>query len=309
MADPINEQAGSAVEETYEKVRAGFAAVTDPDGALLQVAPQIRVIGLRSPTLPPAAHTNCYVVGPTEGPGPLLLVDPGSPYPGSQHLLDSLLEAEQAAGRVPHAVLLTHHHSDHTGGAAHLQNRWNIEILAHETTARLLGSRVRVDRAVAPGALRVGDLTLELVFTPGHAAGHLCVAVDAAKATLAGDLVAGIGTILIDPDEGDMAEYLASLEHLAQRGPAALLPAHGPMIPDGLGKLRAYRAHRLAREQKIADALGAHGRATAEELVPLAYADTPPPFWPLAVRSTLAHLVKLEREGRAHRDGARWVAG
>jgi glyoxylase-like metal-dependent hydrolase (beta-lactamase superfamily II) len=121
-------------------------------------------------------------------------------------------------------------------------------------------------------------------------------------------MVAGLGTILIDPDEGDMAEYLASLQQLEQIEPGVLLPAHGPMIADGVAKLREYRGHRLRREDKIAAALASRPGRRAEELVPIAYADTPPPFWPLAVRSTLAHLEKLRREGRATCDlELRWT--
>ncbi|MBK7539238.1 MAG: MBL fold metallo-hydrolase [Myxococcales bacterium] len=305
VADPINDQ----VERTYEKVRAAFASqIAAPDGELLGVAPHIRVLALRSPTLPPATHTNCYIVGPVDGPGPLLLVDPGSPYPESQQALDAVLQTEIAAGRTPWAVLLTHHHADHTGGVNHLRKRWNLEVLAHPLTAELTGSRALVTRPISPGVLQVGDLRAELLHTPGHASGHLCVKVEAANATLAGDLVAGVGTILIDPDEGDMTEYLDSLAALEAAAPGVLLPAHGPAILDGPGKLRAYRSHRLAREQKIADALAARGVATADELVPMAYADTPAPFWPLAVRSTLAHLKKLERDGRATCEGQRFAA-
>lgn len=308
MADPISLSEPTPVEQTYEKVRAAIAPDTAPDGALFEVAPNIRVVSLRTPTLPPAAHTNCYVIGPTIGTGPLLLVDPGSPYPESQQALDAILQSEAQAGRPATAALLTHHHADHVGGARHLRKRWNLDILAHPHTATLGAARGLVTRPLWEGRLRHGDLEVELVSTPGHAVGHLCIKVPSAGATIAGDLVAGMGTILIDPDEGDMIEYLASLERLAAAAPGALLPAHGPMIPDGEAKLAAYREHRLARERKIIDALASARRASAEELVPLAYTDTPTPFWPLAVRSTLAHLLKLERDGRAQRDGACWIA-
>ena len=144
------------------------------------------------------------------------------------------------------------------------------------------------------------------VFTPGHAEGHLCFAIG--DATIAGDMVAGIGTILIDPSEGDMAVYLASLERLLARPPMTLLPAHGPAITDGHGKLREYLSHRRMRESMVVAALGDAPR-TLSELVTEAYRDTPRTLWPLAERSLLAHLVKLVREQRAidHGDG-RWSA-
>lgn len=313
MADPINDpEPSSSVEQTYAQVRDALPALSPEAGGdvadVIAVAPGVRMVALRTPTLPPAAHTNCYVVGPTEGRGALVLIDPGSPYPDQQAKLDAWLEAEAKAGRRAVAVVLTHHHGDHTGGAAHLQARWKLQVAAHALTARLLAARVKVDLLIEAGELTLGDLPLRVHHTPGHAIGHVCVQVPSAAATAVGDMVAGLGTILIDPDEGDMIDYLASLRELEQIEPGALLPAHGPVIADGVGKLREYRAHRLRREDKIAAALAERPGVRAEELVPLAYADTPAPFWPLAVRSTLAHLEKLRREGRAVCDRAqRWT--
>jgi glyoxylase-like metal-dependent hydrolase (beta-lactamase superfamily II) len=125
-------------------------------------------------------------------------------------------------------------------------------------------------------------------------------------AIIAGDMVAGIGTILIDPSEGDMAVYLASLERLLARPQMTLLPAHGPAIADGHGKQREYLAHRKLREAKVVAALGDEPRSLAE-LVALAYSDTPRALWTLAERSLLAHLVKLARDRRAiDVGGGRW---
>src|SRR5689334_23891948 len=123
MAEPT-------VEALYEQVRglvptAGGDAPADP----LPVAPGIRVLALRTPTLPPAAHTNVYLVGPPAGP--VAVVDPGSPYTDQQALLDAVLAELPIAG-----VLLTHHHGDHAGGAAALAARWNVPIAAHRATAR-----------------------------------------------------------------------------------------------------------------------------------------------------------------------------
>ena len=122
-------------------------------------------------------------------------------------------------------------------------------------------------------------------------------------------MVAGLGTILIDPSEGDMALYLASLRALLARPPAALLPAHGPMIADGHAKLREYIAHRLMREERVVAALAGRTDASAAELVPDAYSDTPRALWGLAERSLLAHLEKLVRDGRAREvSPGRWSA-
>lgn len=285
------------IEALYEQVRA--LAPAGPDGPppeLMPIAPGIRVVALRTPTLPPATHTNVYLVGPDAGP--VAVIDPGSPYPDQQAALDRILAAVP-----PIAVLLTHHHGDHVGGAAALAERWSVPIAAHPATARRLAGRVTVTEAIEDGDTVYGATAIG---TPGHAEGHLCYAVGGA--TVAGDMVAGVGTILVDPSEGDMAVYMASLERLLARPQTTLLPAHGPAIADGHGKLREYLAHRRMRESMVAAALRAAPRTLAE-LVAEAYRDTPRALWPLAERSLLAHLVKLAREQRAvDRGDGRWSA-
>lgn len=284
-----------SIDGLYEQVRGLVAVPADTaPPTLLPVAPGIRVLALRTPTLPPAAHTNVYLVGPEAGP--VAVVDPGSPYPDQQAVLDQAL-----AELRPAAVLLTHHHGDHIGGATALAARWQVPIAAHAATADRLAGVVEVTQLLADGETAYGATA---IFTPGHAAGHLCFAVG--DATIAGDLVAGLGTILIDPSEGDMAQYFASLERLLARPQATLLPAHGPAIPDGHGKLREYLAHRKQREAKVVAALREAPRDLAD-LVADVYSDTPRALWPLAERSLLAHLAKLAREQRAIDDGAgRW---
>jgi glyoxylase-like metal-dependent hydrolase (beta-lactamase superfamily II) len=224
------------------------------------------------------------------------VVDPGSPYPDQQAALDGFL------ANVPISlVLLTHHHGDHMGGATALAERWGVPIAAHAKTARLLDGVVEVTQLIADGETVHG---MTAVHTPGHAEGHLCFEIGGA--TIAGDMVAGIGTILIDPSEGDMARYLASLERLLARPSATLLPAHGPAIVDGPAKLREYLAHRRMREDRVLTALS-DTPATLAELLPTSYGDTPRMLWPLAERSLRAHLDKLVNEGRArHSADARW---
>ncbi|MGN6104164.1 MAG: MBL fold metallo-hydrolase [Kofleriaceae bacterium] len=294
------------VEALYEQVRAGMPATgADAPTELISVAPGIRVVALRTPTLPPAAHTNVYLVGPEAGP--VAVVDPGSPYADQQAVLDQILT------QLPiELVLLTHHHGDHVGGAAALAARWGVPIAAHPATARRLAGIVDVTRELADGE-RIAGATA--VHTPGHAEGHLCFELGAA--TIAGDMVAGIGTILVDPDEGDMALYLDSLERLLARPPAMLLPAHGPAIADGPGKLREYLAHRRMREARVVAALASGTSGSPSDgaplelgaLVPRVYGDTPPALWPLAERSLLAHLRKLEHEGRVREHDGRWSSG
>jgi glyoxylase-like metal-dependent hydrolase (beta-lactamase superfamily II) len=109
--------------------------------------------------------------------------------------------------------------------------------------------------------------------------------------------VAGLGTIVIDPPQGDMDAYLASLERLIELAPATLFPAHGPAIRDAAGKLREYVDHRLWREEKVLAAWN-DGLRDPREMLPRVYDDTPEKAWPLAARQIVAHLERLRRRGR-----------
>ena len=128
MAEPPS----NPVDDLYEQVRRVMPAADAQPGTAVpvEVAPGIRVLALRTPTLPPAAHTNAYLVGPERGEQ--ALVDPGSPYGDQQAVLDAALEAEREAGRPLGMVLLTHHHGDHIGGAAATAARWGVQIARSE---------------------------------------------------------------------------------------------------------------------------------------------------------------------------------
>lgn len=273
---------------------------------MFELVPGIWVAPVRTPTLPPATHTNCYVMGGRE----LVVVDPASPYDDERAELDRVIDALQAQGRRVVEIWLTHHHGDHVGGAAHLAERLGVPVAAHPATAERLAGRVNVDRLLEDGDVRELEgepaRRIRAVHTPGHAPGHLCVLEEHTGSLVAGDMVAGVGTILVEPTEGDMAEYLRSLARMKSLAPAALLPAHGSVIPDAADKLDEYVAHRLWREARVVEALRL-GPAGSGELVRLAYADVPPMIHPLAEQSLIAHLIKLERDGVAAREGDAWL--
>jgi ribonuclease/clavin/mitogillin len=271
----------------------------------LDGAPWIRVVPLRTPTLPPATRTNCYIVGDAARAA---VIDPATPYADEQDRLDAYIVEH---GIRIEQIVLTHHHVDHVGDAARLSARHGVPVAAHDETAARVAGRVAVTRTIADGdALDYGPRGLRALFTPGHAPGHLCFVDAAAGAIVAGDMVASVGTIIVEPaDSGDMRQYLESLHRLRREvdgGATRLLPAHGPPIVDGGARLDFYVAHRLEREARVAAALG-DAAATVEALVPPAYPDVPPALHPLAARSLLAHLYKLQYEGRARRhDDGRW---
>jgi len=263
----------------------------------------ICLIALRTPTLPPATHTNCYLVGN----GELLVVDPGSEEQGELDRLVNLLERRRAEGARVKAMVLTHHHRDHVGGVAQLKQRIGAPVWCHRLTADRLN--VKTERLLEEGDLLTlpgaPPMSLRILHTPGHARGHVCLIEADSRAAIAGDMVAGLGTILIDPPEGDMAEYLQQLERLRKLPVGTLYPAHGPAIADGPRKLSEYLEHRKFREAKVLASIGPQG-ASIEEIVSSAYDDVSPLAKAIAARSTEAILIKLAREGRVRRDQLRY---
>jgi glyoxylase-like metal-dependent hydrolase (beta-lactamase superfamily II)/8-oxo-dGTP pyrophosphatase MutT (NUDIX family) len=257
---------------------------------------------LRASALPPATHTNAYLVGE----GEMALIDPGSGEPGELEALFALIEALAADGRRVSCVLLTHHHADHAGGVDAVRARLGVPVLAHAETAR----HVPVDRALADGetvhfAAARRAWSLRALHTPGHAAGHFCFLEERTRSLFSGDHVLGGSTVVIDPPEGDMTAYMASLERLAALDAEMLFPGHGSPQGAARRRIRALLRHRREREGRVLRALADGPRGVAE-LVEVVYADVTRDLWPWAERSLLAHLLKLEAEGRAARDGERW---
>ncbi len=276
------------------------ASQTGPEGRI-ELQKGFFHVALRTLTLPPAAHTNCWIV---DVGGGLAIVDPGTPDPAELAQLDALLEALSATGLEPREIWLTHHHADHVGGVARLRSRRGLEVLAHPLTASRLPAGAGPARPVEDGTLLHGRF--RALHTPGHARGHLVFHDERSGSLLCGDMVSTLSTIVIDPPEGDMAEYLRQLERLRALAPRTLYPAHGFPVPNAVDKLEEYLAHRREREAKVLSALAVPG--TLAEVTRAAYTDTPPVMLPVAERSCLASLEKLRAEGRARLDGDRWRA-
>jgi ribonuclease/clavin/mitogillin len=260
------------------------------------------MVPLKSPTLLPATHTNCVVIGDLER---FVIIDPGAEDAPSGAPLYELLDALFAQGAECEAIVLTHHHPDHLSGVTLLAERYGQAwpVWAHALTTPLL-SRRAVPQGVAR-ELRDGELlcisaahTLEVLHTPGHAPGHVALMHRESRAVFCGDLVASQGTILVAPPRGHMGDYLASLARVQALKPSSLHPAHGWPVRDAHAHLEHYLTHRQKREQRAIAALAERpGESlSALDLVPIVYQDVPMDVWPLAAMSLEAHLIHLDEE-------------
>jgi ribonuclease/clavin/mitogillin len=274
----------------------------------IEFRPNYICFPVRTPTKPPATHTNCYLIYTSES---LLIVDPGSPYEDEQLALAKAVDELLAEGRTLNGILLTHVHPDHVGGVNALRaHLGDVSVSAHRLTAEALPditiNKMLEDRDVLmlEGEPRIA---LRVMHTPGHARGHLCLYDERTGTLLSGDNIVGLGSVLIDPPEGNMRDYLRSLERMRSlENLSVIFGGHGPAIANPYRKLDEYISHRLDREQKILEAVRA-GAATAKEIVAQVYTDVSPKAHAMAERAVLAHLEKLEADGLVVQSSGNYV--
>jgi glyoxylase-like metal-dependent hydrolase (beta-lactamase superfamily II) len=217
-----------------------------------------------------------------------VVIDPGP-------LDESHLAAVTAAAGEVTAVLLTHHHLDHSEAAGVFASRSGCGVRALDPAYRL-GSEGLTDGDV----VSVGDLEIRVVATPGHTADSLSFLLPAQQALLTGDTVLGRGTSVVAHPDGHLGAYLSSLDRLhalaAAHEATAIWPGHGPVLDDALAVLDFYIGHRRARLAQVEAALQTLGpSATPRAVVELVYADVDPVLWAaaeLSVRAQLAHLLR-----------------
>jgi glyoxylase-like metal-dependent hydrolase (beta-lactamase superfamily II) len=263
-------------------------------GQLDEIATGVRRLVARNPGFMTGPGTNTYLIGVQH----LAVIDPG---PHDPVHLERILEA--ASGRVT-TILATHTHPDHSPAVAALAQATGAEVLgrAAPVHGRQDGTFVPTRVLDDGDIVRVGDLALRAIHTPGHASNHLCYLLQGEGLLFSGDHVMQGSTVVIGPPDGDMQQYLQSLARLQREPVTRIAPGHGTVIEDAQGEVTRLIAHRLQREAKVAERLRRAGRVTIDVLVTSVYDDVDPRLHPVAKRSLLAHLLKLEADGRAARD-------
>ncbi|ODT87348.1 MBL fold metallo-hydrolase [Phenylobacterium sp. SCN 70-31] len=272
-----------------------------------QVSPLIRRVTADNPGPFTFKGTGTYIVGR----GEVAVIDPGPDDPAH---LEAILAAT-AGERITH-IVITHHHSDHSPLAGPLKARTGAVIYGCAVAAHAddddEGVKMEAghDLSFQPdislcggGSVSGPGWTLEAIPTPGHTSNHLCFAFPEESACFSGDHIMGWSTTVITPPDGDLSDYLESLEAIRARNFDVLWPTHGPPIRDVDAFIRAYAAHRQERLDQILTALAA-GPARIRELVPRLYADVDSRLHPAAARSMLAGILHLVRQGRLAADSA-----
>jgi glyoxylase-like metal-dependent hydrolase (beta-lactamase superfamily II) len=272
-----------------------------------EVSPLIRRVTANNPGPFTFKGTGTYIVGR----GAVAVIDPG---PDDPNHLEAILAA--VAGETVTHILITHHHSDHSPLAGPLQARtgapiYGCAVAGHEDedtgevkmeAGHDLSFKPDISLCGGGEVLSGPGWTMEAIATPGHTSNHICFALREENACFTGDHIMGWSTTVITPPDGDMTDYLASLDRVRARGFTALWPTHGPPIREVDAFIAAYIEHRQERVDQILGALKS-GPAKVRELVPTLYADVDARLHPAAARSMQAAMIPLVRKGVLAADG------
>jgi glyoxylase-like metal-dependent hydrolase (beta-lactamase superfamily II) len=253
-------------------------------GVARALSPMTRRILAHNPGPMTGPGTNTYLVGIDE----VAVIDPG---PVDDNHLRAILGC---GGDRIRWIVVTHTHPDHAPGVAALKEHTGAEVLGFNAK-----DGFKPDRKVADGfTIEATEFRLRAVHTPGHASNHLCWLAEEERMLFSGDHLMQGSTVVIKPPDGNMADYLRSLEKLKKLRIRSIAPGHGTLIEQPKELIDWYIAHRLEREAKVYDALAQAGTAKVDALVPVVYGDVDPALYPVARYSLHAHLLKLAEDGR-----------
>ncbi|HEX8642260.1 MAG TPA: MBL fold metallo-hydrolase [Allosphingosinicella sp.] len=268
-----------------------------PTGRVEQVHPLVRRLLAGNPSPFTYTGTQTYIVGR----GDVAVIDPG---PDLAEHVEAILAATR--GERIAAILCTHTHRDHSPASRQLAAATGAPIVGCAPLAiddegprsdAAFDFDYRPDRVLADRERIEGpEWALEAVATPGHTSNHLCFALGGTAILFTGDHVMGWSTTVVSPPDGDMSDYMASLDRLLEREDETYLPAHGPPVDDPPSHLRALIDHRRMRERQILAQIEA-GEGHIATMVATLYRDIDARLHPAAGRSVLAHLIDLERRG------------
>ncbi len=272
----------------------------------IELNPRFTCLPLRTNTLPPATHTNCFIVGKQK----FVVIDAASTDENEQRKLFKLVDQMIVKGNSCEAIIVSHLHPDHFGGETalqrHLFNEFGIilSISSHRITAESLKGKVEILTFIDDGqsyalADEYGNkFILDTLHTPGHARGHLCFYNEEFGFLLSSDNVVGLGTVVIAPPEGNMIDYLNSLERMKNLPNLNFLcGSHGAAVSDAKGRIAEYIEHRLMREDQVLQCVRQGSREPNSIAIKI-YEGLNSHLMPLAEKSVIAHLEKLRIEGR-----------
>ena len=278
-----------------------------PTGEAEQIEPLVRRVLAPNPSPFTYTGTQTYIVGLGDG---CAVIDPGPDEPAHLAALEAAIGGEHVC-----AIMCTHTHRDHSPGSRPLARRTGAPIvgcapLAFDTAGPRADEGFdpdyAPDRVLADGEAMTGPgWTLTALATPGHVSNHLCFALEESGALFSGDHVMGWSTSVVVPPDGDMGDYMASLQLLHERDDRVLDPAHGPAVTKPRQLVRSMIGHRRQRENQILRLLG-EARQQVGELVAQMYKGLDPKLTKAAALSVTAHHIDLERRGLVVRSEDIW---
>ena len=285
-----------------------FPARPWPTGLAHSLEPLVRRVLAPNPSAFSYTGTQTYIVGGGEA---VAVIDPG---PAEEAHIDALLAAIGSA-RVA-AIICTHTHRDHSPAAAPLAAATGGPVIGCAFLSldddgpradAAFDQTYRPDHVLEDGEAVAGpDWTLTALATPGHTSNHLCLALEQSGALFTGDHVMGWSTTVVSPPDGDMADYMRSLQLLQTRDDRVYYPAHGEAITNPKQLVRGMIGHRRQRENQILKLLG-EGDTAIAAMVPQMYKSIDQQLWPAAGRSVLAHLLDLQNRGQVRQQGEIWA--